>query len=228
MQAQRQSNNVIVMCHLKSLTRPAKTRFNNLVGDSHPAQNVLITSPRHHVQISYGVSCFKRNNNFVLLFGLIVFRQRYKLANIIIRIIPDIINNDFSAITSLVRSQSVRCLAPETWLNDEVINFYLQLLKDACNSEWNQIHVHTTFMLLKLSNNWKFQTKNKYVSNHADVRGVLSLFLMSSSYVPHVFLMSSSYTPHLFLTPLSGEPLDKSTQTSSLGTSPRPVSSSRG
>ena len=40
-------------------------------------------------------------------------------------------------------------LRPRQWLNDEVINFYLQLLVRETRSEYNSIHLFNTFFFVK-------------------------------------------------------------------------------
>jgi Ulp1 family protease len=50
----------------------------------------------------------------------------------------------------------IQCLNPqrpgdEQWLNDEVINFYLEMLKEKFHSNINKLHIFDTYFMEKLS-----------------------------------------------------------------------------
>jgi Ulp1 family protease len=52
--------------------------------------------------------------------------------------------------------EKISCLKPKTWLNDEVINFYVEMMMQ----EGGSIHSFNTFFMIKLYQNEKYTFKN--------------------------------------------------------------------
>ena len=52
--------------------------------------------------------------------------------------------------------KKISCLKPKTWLNDEVINFYVEMMMQ----EGGSIHSFNTFFMIKLYENEKYTFKN--------------------------------------------------------------------
>ena len=50
---------------------------------------------------------------------------------------------------TVVTRYDLRSLAPKTWLNDEVINVYFQLLERHLNSEYNSVLVLNSYFLTR-------------------------------------------------------------------------------
>jgi sentrin-specific protease 1 len=52
--------------------------------------------------------------------------------------------------------EKISCLKPKTWLNDEVINFYVEMMMQ----EGGSIHSFNTFFMIKLYENENYTFKN--------------------------------------------------------------------
>ena len=74
--------------------------------------------------------------------------------------------------------ETMKSLAPRVWLNEEVINFYFQLLVEESSSEWNRIHVFNTYFV------------EESTGGHVNPEKVFH------TYLPHTFL------PHVCIEPL--------------------------
>ena len=84
--------------------------------------------------------------------------------------------------------ETMKCLAPGAWVNEEVINFYFQLLVDEASSEWNRIHVFNTYFV-EASTGGRVNPKKVLFTPH--------------SHLPHTFLTPYSHLTHTSLTPYS-------------------------
>ena len=82
---------------------------------------------------------------------------------------------------TVIYYETMKSLAPRVWVNEEVINFYFQLLVEEASSEWNRIHVFNTYFV------------------EESTGGRVNPEKVFHTYLPHTFLTPSSHLPHTFL-----------------------------
>jgi sentrin-specific protease 1 len=74
----------------------------------------------------------------------------------------------------------LKSLAPETWLNDEVINFYFNMLTEACNHHKLGIHCFSSFFFIKLlveKNGYHFNKVKRWTKK-------IDIFALNKIFIP--------------------------------------------
>jgi sentrin-specific protease 1 len=71
--------------------------------------------------------------------------------------------------------KKISCLKPKTWLNDELINFYVEMMMQ----EGGSIHIFSTFFMIRL-----YENKNYTFKNVAKWTKKVDIFLQKKVFIP--------------------------------------------